>query len=154
MVRTLLGRTALLAAVFLAGCSVTTVTFDRQGETPLALVKAPARNLPIYTAATLPSADYAVIGTVRALRGMEQLRGLTGPVREAEVLALLKKKAAAEGAHALLDVQVKERHVSLKLGDAEIPPQVLALAEYGCDIIHYVEATAKAIVFTSALQPR
>jgi len=148
-------RWGLIAwALLLAGCSVTTVTFDRQTETPTAPLRTPAANIPIYMRTTLPSAPYTVIGTVKALKGMEQLRGLTGPVREAEVLALLKKKAAAEGAHALLDVQIRERHVLLKQGGEQIPPEVRALAEWGCDIIHYMEATAEAIVFTAPAQPR
>lgn len=88
-----------------------------------------------------------MIGTVRVRRALEQLRGLTGPVRHAEVLALLERRAAAEGAHALLDVELRERHVSLRRGEDELPPEVRALAEWGCDIVHYVEATARAIVF-------
>lgn len=148
-------RWGLLAgAIFLGSCSVATVEFDRQAETPTALVKAQAADIPVYTRTALPPTPYTVIGTVKALRGVQQLRGPTGPVREDEVLALLKKKAAAEGAHALLDVQIKEHHVSLKQGGEPIPPEVRALAEWGCDIIHYLEARAPAIAFTAPAQPR
>jgi hypothetical protein len=133
---------------------VTTVTFERVGEPPPGLSVARPRDLPVYTATAPPPAPYVVLGTIRALRGMEQLRGLTGPVRRDEMLALLKKKAAAEGAHALMDVELGERHVSVRLGGEDIPSEVRALAEYGCDVIHYMEATAQAIVFTAPPVPR
>jgi hypothetical protein len=154
MLRRRLPRAALGAAAFLAGCSVTTVTFEREGETPAGPPAARPRDLPIYTATAPPPAPYVTIGTIKALRGLEQLRGLTGPVRRDEMLALLKKKAAGEGAQGLMDVDVRERHVSLKLGGEGIRPEVRALAEYGCDVIHYMEATAQAIVFTTPSAPR
>lgn len=153
MLGSLVRCTTVAAAALLVGCSVTTVAFDRQSERPAA-VKLPAAEIAVYTSAVPPSAEYVVLGRVTALKGMEQLRGLTGPVPEAEVLALLKKKAAAEGAQALLDVEFKERHVSLRQRGEEIPPEIRALAEWGCDIIHYVEATALAIAFTTGLKPR
>jgi len=66
-------------AALLVGCSVTTVAFDRQSERPAAAVKLAGAEIAVYTSAAPPSAEYMVVGSVTALKGMEQLQGLTSP---------------------------------------------------------------------------
>lgn len=50
--------------------------------------------------------------------------------------------------------QTRDRMASLKRGEGgDLPEEVRALAHWGCDIVHYVEATADAIVFQITLSP-
>jgi hypothetical protein len=141
-------RWGLIAwALLLAGCATTRVSFERLAG-PLAPTKGRGADLPIYTATEPPLAPYLVVGRVTVQKAREQLQGLTGPIEEKEILALLRRKAQEAGAEALLNVQIRERMASLKRGEGgDLPEEVSALAHWGCNIVHYVEATADTIVF-------
>jgi len=147
-------RWGLIAGtVLLIGCSTTRVSFERLGG-PGISTTGPAADLPIYTATEPPPAPYIVVGRVTVQKAREQLQGLTGPIEEKEIRALLRRKAEQEGAAALLNVQIRERMASLKRGEGgDLPEEVRALADWGCDIVHYVEATADAIVFSPRSLP-
>ena len=147
------GWVGIAVAVLLAACSTTMVSFERLGG-PAVPTTGRAADLPIYTATEPPPSAYIVVGRLTVQKAREQLQGLTGPIEEKEILALLRRKAKEEGAGALLNVQIQERMASLKRREgADLPEEVRGLAHWGCDIVHYVEGTADAIVFSPRSPP-